>query len=87
MLKKAENAGKLFSVRKERNEVPVVDNLHCPILLNPQFTQNNVMHTAHRVRPCVSFSVSERERVKVLKNRSAKTNTQNLFHTHTKHAK
>ncbi len=73
----AENSGKWFSVRMERNEEPVVDNLHCPILLNPQFTQNNIMHTAHRVCPCVSFSVSEREREKEFK-----TNTQNLFHKH-----
>jgi len=33
--------------------LPVVDDFHIAVLFNPQFTDNYIMYTAKRVRPCV----------------------------------
>ncbi len=41
--------------------VPVVDNLHGSVLLNPEFPQDDVVHAAHWVRPRVRFFMSVRK--------------------------
>lgn len=38
--------------------LPVVDYLYSSILFNPEFSQDDVMHTAHWIRPRVSFFMS-----------------------------
>lgn len=40
-------------MRHKKKPLPVVDNFHIAVLFNPQFTDNYIMYTAKRVRPCV----------------------------------
>lgn len=35
--------------------LPVVDYLNSSILFNPEFSQDDVMYTAHRIHPCICF--------------------------------
>lgn len=44
--------------------VPVVGYLYSSILLNPEFPQDDVMHTAHWICPSVCFFMSARHQVR-----------------------
>jgi len=39
------------------HSLPVVDYLHCAVLLDPEFAQDDIVDTAVRVSPCVSLMV------------------------------
>lgn len=45
------------SLRDRQRALPVVDDLNCPILFNPQFADDDIVHTAHRVCPSVCLFV------------------------------
>lgn len=44
--------------------IPVVGYLYSSILLNPEFPQDDVMHTAHWICPGVRFFMSARHQVR-----------------------
>lgn len=35
--------------------VPVIDNFYSAVLLDPQFTQNDIVHTTERIGPCIGL--------------------------------
>lgn len=42
--------------------IPVIDYFHCSVLLYPQLAQDDIMHAAVRITPCVHFVVPKKKK-------------------------